>query len=98
MGRFAFALALAVIGGSVFGIGTTFFQGFVPNDSTRWAFYFFFGIPAWIAAQVFGEALYVLIVPSKVRMWGNVARGAYLVFMFSIAFFSALKTSNTIIK
>ncbi|MEQ1517439.1 MAG: hypothetical protein ABL931_13225 [Usitatibacteraceae bacterium] len=96
MGRIVVALVSAVIGGALFGIGATFFQGMVPDNGTRWAFYFFFGIPAWIIAQLFGEALYGVVVPAFVQEWGNVARSLYLIILFSLTVASALITSATI--
>jgi hypothetical protein len=96
MWRFAIALTSAVIGGALFGIGGAFFQGMVPNDATRWAFYFLIGIPVWIAAEIFGEALFMVIVPSAIRQWGNIARTAYLAFISCVTNASALITSAKI--
>ncbi len=96
MGRFAIALASAIIGGALFGVGAAFFEGMVPNDTTRWAFYFFFGIPVWIAAELFGGALYALIVPTSVRQWGNVARGVYLIVITCVTIISALFSATKI--
>ena len=90
--RFALALAAAVIGGALFGLGFSFFGGFVPNGEARLAFYVLIGIPAWIVAELFGEALYAVIVPSVVRDWHKVFRGAYLVFILSLTILSALFT------
>ena len=77
MGRFAIAMAAAIIGGALFGVAATFFLGMVPNDATRYAFYFFFGIPAWIVAEIFGEALYAAMVPSAIREWGRFVQLIY---------------------
>ena len=96
MGRIAIAFIVAVVGGASFGIAAVFFNGFIPNRPTRWAFYFLFGIPAWLVAEAYGDILHRAILPSSANAWSTLARVIYLVIVYCLVFVSALVTSQRI--
>jgi hypothetical protein len=82
MARFVLAAAAALLGGAMLGLGFVLFEGFVPSGVTSFAFYLIFGSLCWIVAQLFGEALYAIVVPSAIRDWHKVLRGICLTIIF----------------
>ena len=93
MVRIAVAFGVAIVGGALAGFLDWFLGGFVPSDSTRWAFYAIFGIPLYLILSVIFEPIGMLMTPDNVRQWPRLMRIIFGTAVWCVFLFTAIAIS-----